>query len=585
VTALTSSQLIAELADTVAACLLDITDLSAGLKVEKPAVNDLIFSHQIATERSSHTGPFHALEGDLRRAVAASDEAAVRDIVKYSDSLALQWGSANVNRILWRAIIDAPADLADLILSCPAKPFDLHFVDDVSGRTCLHEAVMANAPRLVDLCLREDVDRHKLDVYGRSALHYSCLSPSGLGSTADQTSSRICQTLLEASLAPDTMDLDNYSPLLYAVLRGGLDRVRILLDLGHVSVTGTASNGDLIPLSLACQVGNVGVVLLLLERDAACVANTNGEYPMHLAAREGHADVCRLLIGRDGWDTPDKYNDWTPLFHAARHGRTSCLQVLLEAGSQTGIVDEFGNTAVYYAAWNGHRDCVSELLQRMPPTVVKRPVPSTSHVSPLALSESAAPMSMDDLELIPSLALPPPIMPYRVYGHNFLDRSCLVQVILGARDQSDVSDPLNQAIRLHPKLSGIQSRDRYMHASPFLKLVIVPGPDSTSAPHSVALPLPQGSHVYTFQVPSADRLSLEFTLYPHHGTKTVGRAIALPSSLKDAVFGRSIVVPILDHRLHTIGEVSSGTCSLHSCSDVHSPRYHSRSTSYNPSLV
>jgi CDK inhibitor PHO81 len=525
-------------------------------------VNDLIFSHQIATERSSHTGPFYALEGDLRKAVAASDQTAIRDIVKYSDSLASQqWGSANVNRILWKAVIDAPPDLADLILSCPAKPFDFHFVDEVSGRTCLHEAVMANAPRLVDICLQKGVERHKLDVYRRSALHYSCLSPSTPGSSSDITSARICQVLLEAEMAPDVLDLDNYSPLLYAVLRGSVERVKVLLDKGHVSAAGTTLSGDLIPLSLACQAGHVGVVTLLLERGAACVANTNGEYPMHLAAREGHADVCRLLVGRDGWDAPDKYNDWTPLFHAARYGRNDCLRVLLEAGSQVGILDEFGNTAIYYAAWNGHRECVGLLLKALAPIASRGRMPSTTLVSPLTLSQPAAAMSVDDLELIPSLALPPPIMPYRVYGHNFLDKTCLVQVILGARSSVNGPDTVTQAVRLHPKLSGIQSRDRYMHASPFLKLVITPGPDSTSAPYSVALPLPQGSHLYTFQVPAVEQLSLEFTLYPHHGTKTVGRAVALPSLLQNAVFGRPLVVPILDSRLHSIGEVRKSLSS------------------------
>jgi CDK inhibitor PHO81 len=505
------------------------------------------------------TGPFHALEGDLRRAVATADEAAIRDVIKYSDTLASQqWGSASVNRILWKAIIDAPLDIADFIIKCPARPFDFGFVDDVSGRTCLHEAVMANAPRLVDICLREGADRHKLDVYGRSAIHYSCLSPSSPESPADVTSSSICRALLEAGVSADTVDLDNYSPLLYAVLRGSLDRVRVLLDLGHVSAVGTASNGDLNPLSLACQAGHVGVVKLLLERGAKCLANTSGEFPMHLAAREGHADVCRILIGLDGWDTPDKYHDWTPVFHAACHGRTECLRVLVDAGSQAGIVDEFGNTATYYAAWHGHQHCVSLLRQSVAPAPAKKVVPSTSHVSPLALAEPAAPMSLDELELIPSLALPPPIMPYRVYGHNFLDKACLVQILLGAR-----TGPAGAgAVSLHPRLSGIQSRDRYMHAAPALKLVLAPGPDAASAPHSVALPLAQAGHVYAFQVPAVADLSLEFSLYPHHGTKTIGRALVLPAALRDAVFGRPLVVPILDHRLHAIGEVQTLIASI-----------------------
>ena len=119
----------------------------------------------------------------------------------------------------------------------------------------------------------------------------------------------------------------------------------------------------MIPLSLACRVGHVEVVLLLLQHGAKATPNTNGEYPIHIAAGAGHAQICRMLKDYPGWDIPDKYFEWTPVFHAARNGHLDCVKVLLELGSRLTVVDEMGKQAVFYAAWYGHLDCVRLLLQ------------------------------------------------------------------------------------------------------------------------------------------------------------------------------------------------------------------------------
>ena len=49
------------------------------------------------------------------------------------------------------------------------------------------------------------------------------------------------------------------------------------------------------PLSLAARSGHLPVVELLLAHGAPSRPNTNGEFPVHLAAQEGHAEVCRTL--------------------------------------------------------------------------------------------------------------------------------------------------------------------------------------------------------------------------------------------------------------------------------------------------
>ncbi|TFK29233.1 SPX-domain-containing protein [Coprinopsis marcescibilis] len=291
-------QLISELANTVATCLLDITDLSSGLSFEG-SNNNGILTQQILTERTPTFGPFGELEGNFHKAITAADPGAIKDCVYYSNMLRQQGGSTgNVTRILWNVILDAPPDLADLILASLSFPFDYHFVDDIHGRTCLHEAAIAGAERLIDLCLRNGVSVDTADLYGRTALHYAVMNghPGA------------CRQLLQANISPNTLDRDNFSPLIYATMKGNVECVRVLLDEGKVSAQSPAPSGDFSPLSLAAQAGHVKVVLILLEHNAPCLPNTNGEYPIHLAAQKGHsehalgmmdASVSSSITGRD----------------------------------------------------------------------------------------------------------------------------------------------------------------------------------------------------------------------------------------------------------------------------------------------
>jgi CDK inhibitor PHO81 len=524
----------------VAICLLDLTDLSSGLRFEGPAAND-IFAQQVLAERTALIGPLRDLENNLRKAVATDDVSAIADCVRYSDALAQQnGGKTNVARILWNIIIEASSELADLIFSSLSCSFDFQFVDDINGRTCLHEAAIAGSLSLVDLCIQKGVRVEKTDLYGRTALHYASMHGRPT----------VCQRLLAAGLPPNTLDRDNYTPLVYATMRGSVDCVRVLLDEGHVSVEPTPL-GDLIPLSLASQSGHVDVVSLLLEHGAHCLANSNGEYPMHLAAREGHPEVCKYFLHLEGWDVPDKYYEWTPLFHAARYGRAACVQILLDAGARLDARDELGHLAVHYAAWYGHHECLSLLLDatKNNPSIG----PLTIH-NESPLSDFGAPRETMEIDLIPSLSLPPPIMPHRVYGHNYLDRSNLVQVTIGRSSGGRGAGP---SVRLHHRLINPALEDEYILASAPLKLVMTTSPSVNSAPYCISLPQRDQKGVFSFQISSVDTLSLEFSVYPNFGTKTIGRAVALPSLFEGIENNQAFTLPILDTRLHVIGEVNN----------------------------
>lgn len=523
---------------------MDLTDLSSGLKFEGSSAADIL-SQQFNFERNAHMGPFYDLQSDLRRAIASNDQALIKDLVRYSDILAQEpnGGNANVTRILWKVIIEAPSELTDLILCSLMTPFNFNFVDDINGRSCLHEAAMSGSLRLVNLCLERSSYRDKVDVYGRSPLHYAAMK----GHAA------VCRRLLEVKLPPHTLDVDNCTPLVYATMKGSVDCVSVLLKEAPVEAGVLSPGVDLSPLSLASQAGHVDVVLLLLQHEAKSLPNSNGEYPIHQAAREGHVKVCRLLLQHKGWDLPDKYHEWTPLFHAARNGHDSCVEALLDAGGRINAIDELGYPAVHYAAWYGHHDCVARLLEASTTLPPRNDAVSVPNISPLSDLEIHA---ESDIDHIPSLSLPPPIMPHRTYGHNYLDRRYLVQVSLGLEVSSDRrSGSFSPAVRLHSRLSNLTSKDHHLPASTPLKLVMTAGSDANSAPYSVSLPQQDEKDVFVFQIPSLDLLSLTFSIYPNFGTKTIGRAVALPSLFVGIDNNAQFVLPILDHRLHVMGEV------------------------------
>ena len=97
-----------------------------------------------------------------------------------------------------------------------------------------------------------------------------------------------------------------------------------------------------------------------------------------------------------------------------------------------------------------------------------------------------------------------------------------------------------------------------------LKLVMTATPVVTSAPYSIPLPIREQKIAFSFQVPAPGALSLEFSLYPNFGTKTIGRATALPYLFQNIQNSQAFTLPILDPRLHVIGEASphasDGSC-------------------------
>jgi CDK inhibitor PHO81 len=345
-------------------------------------------------------------------------------------------------------------------------------------------------------------------------------------------------------VSPKTINLtdhDNYTPLIHCIVHKHLECVGRLLE--RSARLDPVSDNDHAPLNLACEHGSLAIAELLLKHGAQILPDAEGLYPQHAVARAGQTPELLLLLKNYGadLDQPDKLYGWTPLVHAASEGNVPCLQALLDVGANPSILDEKGLSALYYAAWEGHLECMKLLT---PFNEKKEANPSVVHMAgslgPLATSSAPLPMAMD-LDSIPALELPPPIIPLRRYGHNFLDTKTVVQLTFGDNGE----EPLV-----------------FFHDSKYpAARITISSKASELIPKNVMLPFQEDTRLVSFQIDSLDSFTLDFDVFPAYGAKVIAKTVALPNTFRALLDSNSAscCLPLFDPRLRAIGQISFHT--------------------------
>ncbi|RCI16893.1 hypothetical protein L249_3255, partial [Ophiocordyceps polyrhachis-furcata BCC 54312] len=516
-----NAPVISELSDQVTTSLQELGAWSDGIHVN--------FGAPGVTVTSQH---FDEADADtlLYDTVVAGNLELLRDFIAKTrpDRNGESSLTDRVTRTFLTAIHDAPLESLQTLIDTGLV--DLHSYDDINGRNCLHQAAIYGKQHVLEWGLSAGVAVDRTDVYGRAPLHYA----------SQHGRLEMLEMLLGAN--PRTIDLsdhDNFTPLIHAIRHGHVDCVERLLarsacidplpDAGHA------------PLNLACEYASEPVIELLLRHGAGMLPDADGLYPQHLVARSGKSSHLLLLLKQYGADLDqvDKLYGWTPLVHAASEGNVDCLQTLLRIGVDAHVMDEKGLPAMYYAAWEGHLECMKLLA----------PFDTGIRASPLVTQGSmggggggsAAPVPNTlDPDAIPELELPPPIIPLRRYGHNFLDTKTAVQITFGeTQGQAPLiffQDGKYPAARLtiSSKLSGL-------------------------IPKNIILPFQEDTRTVSFQVDNIDNFSLDLDVFPTYGAKVIARTVALPSVLGPHLGSASSCIPLFDPRLRAIGQISFTT--------------------------
>ncbi|XP_038592600.1 caskin-2-like isoform X3 [Micropterus salmoides] len=197
------------------------------------------------------------------------------------------------------------------------------------------------------------------DSDGFSALHHAALT----GTT------ELLSLLLEAQATVDIKDINGMRPLHYAAWQGKADSVLLLLRAG-ASVNSPSHDGQ-IPLHLSAQYGHYEVSEMLLQHQSnPCLKNKANKTPLDLACEFGRLKVAQLLLssnmvtallegegGQDSMESPST----TPLHLAARNGHKDIIKLLLKAGIDINRATKAG-TSLHEAALYGKTEVVRLLL-------------------------------------------------------------------------------------------------------------------------------------------------------------------------------------------------------------------------------
>jgi ankyrin repeat protein len=148
--------------------------------------------------------------------------------------------------------------------------------------------------------------------------------------------------------------------LLGAVKSGDVNKTKIWLKYVNEKCT-TKDDSRKTPLVIAVELGDLGMMRVLLESGVYVGKPEYQEMPLYIAAGLGNLDMCRLLLdwGAKVDNTVD--NRKKPLQAAARIGRLSVVKLLVERGADVSLTDYNGQTASAVARSEGMTD-VAEWL-------------------------------------------------------------------------------------------------------------------------------------------------------------------------------------------------------------------------------
>lgn len=157
------------------------------------------------------------------------------------------------------------------------------------------------------------------------------------------------------------------SKLFEAVRCHDLDTLRYYLDKSGCPIDYMdPTTGDTI-LLLACRLGLSDVVRLsLLGYHAKNDPHpTHGQTALQVTVSAGHVNICKLILETAAPSNANRIivnhedeNGEAPIHVAARCGLNEIMKVLVDHGSNLGLIDGHGRTCLHLAAQSGHKECL-----------------------------------------------------------------------------------------------------------------------------------------------------------------------------------------------------------------------------------
>ena len=232
-----------------------------------------------------------------------------------------------------------------------------------SNSAALHLASENGNAEIVKLLLTSGAKPNDENALGETALHLAAKNGHvKVLHTIRNADWKLCSRrngLTALHVASNCGQIEFVAEMLRCRVPGGIRSERSSVD--------PKSDFGLTPLHLACRNGHEGVVRMLLNSAGVQVdspSELNKTIPVHLAAQGGHLLVAGLLISRstDGLTQADGHGR-TALHFAAAHGHRDMVGLLIGQGAQMNFQDDRGWTPLHYAAKHGYLEVVRLLVE------------------------------------------------------------------------------------------------------------------------------------------------------------------------------------------------------------------------------
>lgn len=208
------------------------------------------------------------------------------------------------------------------------------------GWTPLLAAARAGAAPVVHTLLEHGASVTASLPSGSNALHQAACSGS-----AD-----CVELLIRYGVDANSETLDGTTPLLTAAMYGQEAVARLLLKSG-VDPGRSASSRNACATYVASLHGHTSLVRVLLEGGGnPAIPWVCGDTPLHAAAVAGHDEILACLVNHDAPVDIANESNQTPLMLATLMRRYKCMEILMNAGADPTVTDEYGISALDSAA-------------------------------------------------------------------------------------------------------------------------------------------------------------------------------------------------------------------------------------------
>ncbi|PIG89904.1 ankyrin repeat domain protein [Aspergillus arachidicola] len=223
---------------------------------------------------------------------------------------------------------------------------------DSHGNTPLFYAAGNGSPAIIEILIQYNAQVNATQELGLTPIHAAL---AGVHPLAIEALLKHGECNL---LSGECVSLRGNSPLMIAILIEELRPVVQPLVRAGVWVN-SRNNAGLAPVHLAAQIGDVGILELLLENDAAVNALTDkGLTPLHIAVSEGKQDIVQLLLD-NGADVNAGKDERTPMYLAIGKRDELITMSLVRHGAEADVL-------LALAIKQGDEDTVRFILQHGP---------------------------------------------------------------------------------------------------------------------------------------------------------------------------------------------------------------------------